>query len=288
VLSVALAIEQALRGTALDGVSACPVPVGDTDGAVAFELSYDGLDPMVAWRAARSALSVTGRWPVLVFDGAENALSRKAFTEGMPVTPASPAAIVAASWHVVHEPEPPDGGLRLSREDWERCIDQERSTTEARNGSAPDRAELLRRFPTPSFAALDAYLFAWEEQRLATPSGLDVERPDHGPIGPKMAHSLVLLPTSRPEEVAAYIYSWGMGGEGLVASLRSWNQRFGAEPCAAVGTVVTLLVARPPADIRQAYRIAAEMEGYNIHMPDLRTFAREIIGRAWWELYNRP
>jgi hypothetical protein len=93
--------------------------------------------------------------------------------------------------------------------------------------------------------------------------------------------------------VPAYTHFWGagwgdVGSETLVRAIRSWHQRYGAEPCATTGVTLTFTVGRPPTDIRDARQLVAEQEPF-IRLDDsIRERARSLLGYEWWELSDGP
>jgi hypothetical protein len=70
--------------------------------------------------------------------------------------------------------------------------------------------------------------------------------------------SLLLLPTASSEEVLAYVSFYGGEGPGgherLIALLRSWRERYGAEMVACWGTMLQLQVNAPPQTLEDASR----------------------------------
>jgi hypothetical protein len=104
----------------------------------------------------------------------------------------------------------------------------------------------------------------------------------------------MILPTWQPWAAFAYLVSfWGMLGhdepELLVAAARSWHERYGAEPT-VVGLATGFLVPRPPADLADAERLAAEHEFFAglTAGTTQRAYARALLQLDHWTLYDRP
>jgi hypothetical protein len=146
----------------------------------------------------------------------------------------------------------------------------------------------------PDHAALERWLFDWEEARQPTlapePGGyLDwFEPPDC---------TLFLLPTTLSEEVPAYLSLYGAEGPGgherLIALLRSWRERFGAEMVASWGTMLQLRVAAPPTQLDEAFDLAIEQwiaapPTLGLAGVTIRDHARALVKRAEWFLHARP
>lgn len=79
----------------------------------------------------------------------------------------------------------------------------------------------------------------------------------------------------------------------MVAIARRWFESFGAEPVTMRGTIVQMVVDRPPRDLEAAYGVACEqmllaektLAGPGIF---LRQHARTLRGRKHRFLHSRP
>jgi hypothetical protein len=105
---------------------------------------------------------------------------------------------------------------------------------------------------------------------------------------------LVILP--RPEPWAAYAYVEsaclvsGRPPELLIAAAHRWHDRYGAEPTVA-GIAMGFTVARPPADVADAERLAAEhmfFAALTANGVRLRAYARALLQLDRWTLFERP
>ena len=79
----------------------------------------------------------------------------------------------------------------------------------------------------------------------------------------------------------------------LIALLRSWRERFGAELVAHWGNMLQLVVEHPPTDADTAWELAWEqtlVAPCTIWLPGtpLREYARSLIGANRWFLHERP
>jgi Domain of unknown function (DUF4253) len=261
--------QQAVLDTAgLSGRQAFAQDAAGGGTALLVDVSADEM--LDAWAAARAAVDLTGRWPVLcprhsARDG--SLFSRFYFDEGSNGADSSPAAVLARA-------ETIDVDARLAElrarfpdglVDWvDETVELARQHTHARYGDAP-AAEEIRAAVTGTervATAIDQYLFGWE--RTHEP----LVGPDTGVqdwYGSKdEATTLVLLPAAQPWAVYAYLNAlydacW-YGHDLLVAAARRWYERYGAEPVAALEVATWLTVARPPADPADAWRLALEHE----------------------------
>lgn len=77
---------------------------------------------------------------------------------------------------------------------------------------------------------------------------------------------IILIPTTRPWEVAAYMSFGGWNDcpnpEEHVAIHRSWHERFGAEIVTMAGDLIEMRVTRPPTDLATAEALAMEQFHY--------------------------
>jgi hypothetical protein len=109
--------------------------------------------------------------------------------------------------------------------------------------------------------------------------------------------AVILLPTPHGWHAPAYLSFFGAEGPGgaekLVAILRLWHDRHGAELLAHYGTMLEFVVDRPPQTIDEAWQLAREQV---LIAPcttaprgvPLRQHARALIGRSTWFLHERP
>ncbi|GGN64937.1 hypothetical protein GCM10010112_25650 [Actinoplanes lobatus] len=105
--------------------------------------------------------------------------------------------------------------------------------------------------------------------------------------------ALVIVP--RPEPWAAFAYLDGyaalMGQNSAVSTAvaRRWHDRYGAIPV-VIGLATGFEVSRPPTDLADAERLAAEHVGVAglTAGTSVRAYARALTQLDHWTLYNRP
>jgi hypothetical protein len=107
-------------------------------------------------------------------------------------------------------------------------------------------------------------------------------------------HYLVILPRPEPWAAFAYVESvclvTGHDPELLIAAAHRWHDRYGAEPT-VVGIAMGFMVARPPTDVADAERLAAEhliFAGLTANGVPLRAYARALLKLDRWTLFDRP
>lgn len=187
--------------------------------------------------------------------------------------------------------------------------------TQRRCGHAPDVHEIEAEFADgdgrlvyrwlgertaghPSVIDLERWLLDWEEAHATTPGPEMAEHNDWFEPDEGEAH-LLFLPTSSSAESLAYLEFWaedGVAGAStarLVAILRSWNERFGAELIAHWGTMLQFNVANPPDTLDAAWEIATEIDliaPSTNELPGIvvRDAARTLWRRRTWFLHERP
>ena len=253
-----------------------------------------------AWWAARPLVERVGRRPVAVaawgdtLDG-EAILSRKAYGPGLPAPGTVAERARSVTFEQAMERFRANGGIDYDDEWWAEEVDAALEEARERVGDdLPSRDELLALERDP--AILQARLLEWEEARAPT------VRPEPGeylgwfePTNQPVA--IAFLPATAPEEVAAYLDFWGAdfagGHEALIAVLRAWHARHGAEVVASWGTMLQLAVARPPTDLDEAFALAVEQDrvAFDTLMGrgvSLREHARALLGRREWFLHSRP
>ncbi|MEU4560434.1 DUF4253 domain-containing protein [Actinoplanes sp. NPDC023936] len=238
-------IMDALRGTAFDGHAVEEGPGGT--------LLVEGLDSsamLPLWRAAREAVPVTGRWPVMTcFD----------YLEVQEPGPEDVAAFAAAAqaldpWVVF------DGRGRADYEAW-----QISSYLDACLGQGAGRRDDPR-LAGITQAGLDRWVY---EQMLADPAlaARGLARGAHLSSTknwfPESDAQLVLLPTPAqwlaPRWLSYYGAARDKGHESLGAAILQWEQRWGAQLVASWGTMLQFLASRPPVDPEDAWQLAGQL-----------------------------
>ncbi|GAA2853680.1 hypothetical protein Acy02nite_50190 [Actinoplanes cyaneus] len=233
----------ALRGTALEGHEVQEGPSGT--------LVVEGPDStamLPLWRAAREAVPVTGRWPVMTD-----------FEDLKPEpTPEEGAAFAAAAqtsdpWTIFGDP-------RGDYEAWQitdyldACLgsgagrrDDPRLTGITQGGL--DRWVYEQMLADPALAARGMARAAQLSSTKNWYSDSDVR--------------LVLLPTPAQWLAPQWLFYYGAerdrGPEALGAAILRWEQRWGAQLVASWGTMLQFLATRPPVDPEDAWQLAGEL-----------------------------
>lgn len=285
-----------LRGSLLEGrpVGSIPIP-GESDDALAVPCSSD--EVLLAWRCLRDVAAQTGRWPVVVAGWmgpvGPDLFYRAPFDHGVGAD-TSVSGIVARAGAI----EPGEAIADLARVDdgWDVSAELELARTRDLVGDAPRPDEVRHALGArPTHAELDQWLLGWEEAHGPPSLGPPTHLGWFEPTGMDVA--VVLLPTAHGWMVPAYISFFGAEGPGgaekLVAILRSWHGRYGAELVAHFGTMLEFVVSRPPRSLDEAWQLAREQEliaPCTTALPGvpLRHHARALVGRSTWFLHERP
>jgi hypothetical protein len=293
-------LRRAVAGSLLEDLAFERFDVLDT-GLYSFEADVSG-DRYAYWRAARTLVGVTGRWPVLTWEGAPNAFYRDQYSHG-DLAEASPSAIIAqgAATTLHHAIEqtlawrtPPASPPPWWVAEWDRLVGLELDQTRWRIGDAtPTREEVARVVAEPDAAALTRYLFEVEER--VRPTTAREPEPEYQPWQDD-DDVLMLLPTTDGFNTPAFIdynicsRGWpaGDGHAALIAALRTWQAQYGAELMVAGGSWLHLAVERPPTNIKSAFVLATQLQLFGIaDGPGVRSYARDLIGRTDGYLQER-
>jgi hypothetical protein len=279
-----------LRGTPLEGRSIDVWEMADAEVAFALPITED--ECLTAWRSARALVDDIGRWPLVANaypKGRRSTLSvAQDFRSGDgPTVISRGEQAISAIRECVKSQRPP---FPLAKR-----LTFQLNNTRARCGTAPEPDEVLAALPNDvSDLELDKWLLEWEEQRQPT-----VGREDYGaPLWFfDKGSPLAFFPITSGAEILSYLDFWGeqavpgLTPERLLAILESWRVRFDAELFAHWGTMLSLVVGRPPATLEEAWALASEQD---LIAPDttrsrtIRGLARALIGHPTWLLHSRP
>lgn len=253
-------------------------------------MDVDGDEVRTVWESVRPLVKETGRRPVAVegtadgADVAEIGLNRWGFGRRSAADVIEAAGAMSGR-DAVRGLERAGTAEYFERE-WDRIVARHRSLTAARVGPAPTAAQLAG--ARPDQFELERRLMEWEEQRLPTVAGQPAPELEYVLTGPC---AMLFLPTTQPEHVAAYLHYFGADQRGslLLALLRDWHERYGAEVYACYGTMMQLAVSRPPSTLSDALQLAAEQQSISSSLElSLRAHARLLLGRPDWYLHDRP
>jgi hypothetical protein len=243
-----------------------------------------------AWRAACERVPVTGRWPVMVSDDYE----AEAFAIRPRPDPAAPAAAELAAFD--EQTRALDPWPSFTRRD--EPVAEATWVTFYSRGFYTDvdlSEEALRTVPLPT---TDQVVERWAYERVRADAGL-VERVRRGTrwaLRTGNWHTparvqLLLLPTASPWMAPCWVDFYGAMGwaPGLGAVLRQWYEQCGARLVASWGTMLQLLVDRPPASDERAWTVAGQLLGVASHLECHRwELAVALPGSEAWFLHNRP
>ena len=283
-------------------------PAGETIFAIAV-----GADAMGAWQRLRDLLPVTGRWPVLTCLWASSEgpwaqriddnelMSRFYFMQEDTRRPDHrPGSILAAADGVDVDAALAAIGIddSLSLEEYLECT---LAHTANRFGTTPEigaPVEFLaaQRLQTPR--DIEQWLFDWEQAHCPGPLALaDNDLAHIEPFVPDVGETaLLLMPAASGSDVPAYLNWYASGrvnSESIVALLRQWHARHGAELVAHYGTMLQLRVARRPQSAQEAFDLAWQQETVapcTTVLPGvaLRDHARALLHTDSWHLHERP
>lgn len=295
-----IGVEHGDVGAALDklGVDASGLRTVAVAGAPEVVLTFD-VEPASwfdTWHTLRTAVDALALWPLATCTWgeplAEIARWDMQGSDGLDVTP---SAIIA----------------RVPGVNVDRLLGAERRRQ--RKQWLPSDADLAWMLDSTALDGVDLVLL--HRELGASPDLLDVERwlldvelgrgiphdlgHDDGYLSWFVPHEVVmlLLPTTVPWASGAFVggYEWGYPHTDLrTALLRRWHDRHGAEVAANWGTMLQLVVRRPPATIEQAWTVAYEI---SLTWPDTagggngvatRRHAQDLVGRRNWFLQYRP
>ena len=285
------------------------------DDAVALAIETVASSALDDWRILRSMVDETRRWPVVVtawsgsvdwqeaIDG-EMLLGRASYQheEGKQIDDVAPLRVLERAAAIDAQAELNERArlqrFRPGALTDEDCIEIATEGCENRFGEAPN-PETLRAILTGDTReprlALERYVARWEDERRDANDDT-VPTAHQSWFEPTEPMAILLLPCLHGWAVPAFLPFFGAESSGsplLIASLRSWQQRFGAELVAHYGTMLQFLVTRPPADFDQALHVAWEHERLaecTTVLPGvaLRDHARALLELDRWFLHERP
>ncbi len=301
--------ESLLDRIGLAGRAHLVLDTADQDSALLVEITLDEM--LQRWNDARAAVHDTGRWPIVCCSwlgagswseqfGQEDLFSRWSFQQANPDLDPSPKALIARAADLDLDSRLDEQAARTGAY-WSERLDEwiayDVPISKKRVGIRPDQGAVrgaAAQAPKDPSRAIDRFLYEWERQHgYDAPPPLDYQ----DWFTPDDAIALVLLPTSVPWEVHAYVSSLFdidvYGGEIVIAAARRWNERWGAEPVALWGTMMQLMVSRPPTSPDDAWMLAREhdiLAANTLSNPgiSLRDHARALAKLDRWFLHSRP
>ncbi|OJF11298.1 uncharacterized protein DUF4253 [Couchioplanes caeruleus] len=244
-------------------------------------------ESLAAWRAARARVPVTGRWPVLVTDEFEPEWLRLRARPDPSAPTASELADLDQTTNTI-DPWPEftfDDDRELLKAGYVALITQ---------GYHVDlTAEAIQRFGLPTTAGA---VERWVYQRvLSDPELLHRVESDDRYVRHIEAWyapdrvTLMLLPTDLPWMAPFWTDLYMTSDERLAGALRQWHERWGAHLVASWGTVLQLVVERPPQSREDAWTVAGQILGMASHLEMARWKLAIALPRSkQWHIHNRP
>ncbi|WP_376690226.1 DUF4253 domain-containing protein [Wenzhouxiangella sp. EGI_FJ10409] len=305
------AFRKLIEGGSMGRAETCLLDIPDSDqAAIAIRTSASTL--IDDWKALRGMVEQTGRWPIVTIgwgqggDGWEEAIRSADLFMREPYQSEvydgvrhglSPAALIAGASHVDIDQSLVEMA-ELNEEPIEEILEFELEQIESVYGKAPDQAEVLAQIDTrapTARMAMNQYLHQW---LLAQGCELQVETAHIDWFQPQDNDTLaiVLLPTANPCDAPAYLQWFGaesIGTEVVIAMLRKWHERYGAELVCHYGTMLQFQVSTRPASIAEALRLAWEQElvaPCTTALPgvSLLEHALALMASDTWFLHERP
>jgi hypothetical protein len=266
----------ALRETTLAGHQ---VEDGLGDTVLVHDVAPDRIAE--AWRAARSVLPVTGRWPVFTAVG-----GLYGEPDDAELAELHRAALGVDPWSVFYrlpndEPVPHDRFEHYVR----ACLGADLLTRAA--------SELT--LPT-SIDAMDRWTY---DVLLADPALADRARSWYDPyVGTGQWYTpsevqLVLLPTPRQWLAPGWTNYFGAGDrdrqQAWAAAMYRWQQSWGAELVASWDTMLQFVVGRQPAPGEAAWELAGQLKALGGSLQMERWMLAMAVARSEaWFLHDRP
>ncbi|MEU1680077.1 DUF4253 domain-containing protein [Micromonospora zamorensis] len=270
-------IAAALRGTVLDGL---PIEEGLGETWVVTGIEQSQL--LSAWRAARAAVSETGRWPVLTGVNEEWHDATAEEIEALDQESRTVDPWTVFRWWGTNSP--------LDREEVHLWLPHQ---------LGEDFAQQVGRDVTLPTTLLAVERLTWE-RLLTDPAAVERGwRAAANFVGtrywftPPEGVQLVLLPTPRQWLAPAWLNYFGalrpQGPEGLAAALRQWEQQWGAELVASWGTMLQFVVNRQPALGEQAWQLALQILALASNLESNPwELALALTRSDAWFLHDRP
>ncbi|MEM9153407.1 MAG: DUF4253 domain-containing protein [Cyanobacteria bacterium P01_F01_bin.33] len=216
-----------------------------------------------------------------------------------------PSSIIAASERVNLEQSLQAIARRIYEEErgyFQDILECYLDETRNRFGSAPDTellSDLVANKTIQHSRDLEKWLFSWEISNfsdatlsISDDSSTYLEWFDVS----QNSVTLMLLPTSRCWEVPAYLSWYGSescSSELVIALLKHWHDKYGAELVSHYGTMLQFITRRVPETPEEAFQLAweqATIAPCTIQLPgvSIRDHARSILHTKKWFIHERP
>lgn len=311
-ISDVIQFQSVLSGTCLEGRKFGAIEIdGISATALAIKVRPHEVDE--AWTAAFSRLGRMGRYPVVScswpgagdgwLDQVADQFSRFSYKGELTSNRSGddPTGVLKSAERI-------DRKAALKRfilaraepvEEWvDFCIEE----TERQFGSAPTESEVRSAVEAERISCLEElerWFFRWEMKHFGSQATCISE--EHlgylswfEPL--QESTQLIFMPCSNGWEVPAYLHFFGAesyGSEVVVATLRDWEEKYGARLVAHYGTMLQFVVETPPSDPEDAFELAWEQQALaqcTTALPgvSLRDHARSMLHANRWFLHDRP
>jgi hypothetical protein len=170
-----------------------------------------------------------------------------------------------------------------------------------RFGEAPSVQQMCRLRDSGGLqtdAELERWLLNWEVERFGNEAlrPISVAYLDGHEFSDPNPRVAVLLPTLQSWKALLHMGWYGLEGDEaaeMAASLRVWNEKYGAELVAAFGTTLYLRVTRRPTSIDEAFALAIGHRHFasdTLCLPGVSTrdHARALLTQDRWFFHSRP
>lgn len=288
-------LRDVLIGTTLEHYNLVEFDIPESlENVLAIEVNHQSA--LDSWQLLRSKVDVTKRWPVLIIGwkgepykqyslmirqkntaipwhyalGIEEIFSRFPFQcehrDNRKIV--TPEAIIAGSYEVELEQELAELAM-WPDEDLLNVINYFIDDTNKKYGQSPhieDFHDFIQQHNINNIRDLERWFLDWEVAHFRE-EATSVTENELGYIKwfePKDdIMALLLLPTTKCWEVLAYISWYGAercNSELVIALLRHWHQKYGAELVAHYGTMLQLVTQICPKSVDDAFQLAWEQE----------------------------
>ena len=316
-------LRDVLMGTPLEHHNVAELDIPETsENALAIEVNHQ--NALDSWQLFRSKVDVTKRWPVLIACWNSGSYSRSENSETMSWyhvlrdeeifdrfpfecehrdsrKTVAPESIIAGSYTVDLEQELAELAP-WSDEDLLNVINYFIDDTNKKYGQSPhieDFHDFIQQQNINNIRDLERWFLDWEVAHFRE-NATSVSENELGYIKwfePKdEIMALFLLPTTKCWEVLAYISWYGAeccNSELVIALLRYWHQKYGAELVAHYGTMLQLITQTRPKTVDDAFQLAWEQETIapcTTLLPGvaLRDHVKALLHTNRWFLHERP
>ena len=306
-------LKELISGSALESFELAELPIPETEHQVlAIKVNHDYA--LWAWQVMKAKIGDTGRWPVLIAcwgnrtSSWHEQLHQEDLFDRFPFQyeldrknreNLSPEIIISGAEKIDLEASLDQLSLD-AEEDLKDYLADTISETQEQFGETPELSllnQLIESGELNSEVDLERWLFNWEIEHFGEKATASIDNsyihwfdPVHEPM------ALLLMPTMNSWEIPAYISWYGAescSSELVVALLKHWHQKYGAELLAHYGTMLQLVTQTLPNSPEEAFTLAWKQQVIapcTTCLPgvSLRNHAREMLHSHEWFLHERP